>query len=133
MPGEWGRLAEPIHDDGTVDRDDPLWRENAFLAFFDPDADVYGVVHLMTAAGPGGGMVRCTLAAGDRQLEVIEPLPPMSFKNPVVDFDLSGHVRADTERFGFDLELEPERIPADYPGAGLIPGARTEETTCEVQ
>ena len=133
MPADWGPLAEPIHGPDTVDEDDPLWRENAFLAFFDPAAEVYGVVHLMTAAGAGGRLVRCTLNVADRHVEATEGLAPMSFKNTIVDFDLSGHVVADTARFGFDLDLEPTRIPADYTRAGLIPGAPGHDALNHVQ
>ena len=91
MPGVWGQVAEPIHGADVVDPEDPQWRENAFVAFFDPAAEVYGVVHLMTAANAGGRRLRCSLKVGDRQFELVEPLERMSFKNSVVDFDLSGH------------------------------------------
>jgi hypothetical protein len=133
MPGDWGQLTEPIHGADVVDPEDPQWRENAFLAFFDPAADVYGVVHLMTAANAGGRRLRCSLRVGDRQLELVEPLAPMSFKNSVVDFDLSGHVVADTEAFGFDLYLEPTRVIADYTQAGLMPGAPGRDPLNHVQ
>ena len=82
-----------------MDEDDPLWRENAFLAFFEGAAEVYGVVHLMTVAGAGGRLVRCTLNVADRHVEDdTKALVLMSFKNTIVDFDLSGHVVADTAR-----------------------------------
>jgi hypothetical protein len=44
----WGALAEPIHDDAT-EEGHPTWKDNAYLAFWDIGARVFGSVHVSTS------------------------------------------------------------------------------------
>ncbi len=51
----WGPLAEPIHPD-AAQPGDPVWKDNAYLAFWDTANEIFGTFHVSTSPnGTGAG------------------------------------------------------------------------------
>lgn len=44
----WGPLATAIHAD-AAGPGDPTWKDNAYLSFWDVEAEVYGSIHVSTS------------------------------------------------------------------------------------
>src|SRR5436190_5659619 len=75
--GAWGPLSEPIH--GPVPEGAPPYKDNAYLAFWDDKAGVYGVFHFSTSPNAEGRRARVTVQAGGRTAEIIETPDPGTF------------------------------------------------------
>ncbi|MCX2930667.1 hypothetical protein ORI20_10290 [Mycobacterium sp. CVI_P3] len=67
----WGPLAHPVHTHVPAEcgrGGNAPWRDNAFLAFWDTDSDVFGTVHVSTspnAEGPASAVQhRCGRSRG---------------------------------------------------------------------
>lgn len=123
-PAEWGPLARPVHThvpaEGSRDHDAP-WRDNAFLAFWDTEADVFGTVHVSTSPNAEGRRARCSVAAAGRQACVIEDLDRGSFRSASIDFDLeNSRVHVDSPEVAVDLVSRPRFVGHGY-DAGIIP------------
>src|SRR5581483_7696757 len=68
-PGTGG-LSEPVRV-GAAGPADPPWRDNAFLAFWDESAGLYGCAHVSTSPNSEGRRARCSVAAGGRRPGVV--------------------------------------------------------------
>ncbi len=115
----WGPLSEPFHA-GRGEDGGPPWRENAFLAFFDPAAGAAGAVHLSTSPNTPG-RARASVVVDGRLAEIVEPLGPLTFTGDSIDFDLTGDIRVDGPGLALDLATAPRFVPADYTALDLIP------------
>lgn len=113
-------LSRPIHR-LQLGADAPPWRDNAFLIFWDPEAEVYGSAHVSTSPNAEGRLARFSLTAGGRTVEVIEPLERGSFASASITFDLDGEVSVKTERLQARVKMTPRFVHADYAEGGLIP------------
>ncbi|MGW4124653.1 hypothetical protein [Nocardia sp. NPDC004711] len=117
----WGPLAEPIHTDAAAPGD-PVWKDNAYLSFWDTDAEVFGTLHVSTSPNDERGRrTRCSMSAGGRTAEIIERLEPGSFTSSSIDFGLDGVVRVEHPDLTLELTNTPLFVPADYAVGGLIP------------
>lgn len=116
---EWGWLAEPVHGEAPVDG--PAWRDNAWLAFWDPPARTFGIVHVSTSPNLGGRRARCSVTVGERATELIEPLEPGTFRSRSIDFDLDGKVVVDSPGLRLELVTRPRFVAGDYSASGVIP------------
>lgn len=122
----WGPLAEPIHDD-AAGPDDPTWKDNAYLSFWDLANGVFGTFHVSTSPnGDGARRARCSVlldAAGGagRVVEIIEELPRDQFRSASIDFGLDGTITVDHPELSARLTNAPLHTPADYSTTGLIP------------
>lgn len=125
--GPWGPLAEPMHVDRVFAPDDPPYRENCFLGFFDRKRGFYGATHLQGGRTDAGMFARCSAVLDGRTTEIFEPLEEMTFASEHVSFDLSGHLSARSGDFLLDLTLAPIRHPVDYSVAQTLPGLRASE------
>lgn len=122
----WGPLAEPIHDD-AAGPGDPVWKDNAYLSFWDLANGAFGTFHLSTSPnGDGARRARCSvlLDAGSgagRVVEIIEELPRGEFRSKSISFGLDGTITVDHPELTARLRNEPLHTPADYSTTGLIP------------
>jgi hypothetical protein len=125
--GPWGPLAEPMHVERVFEPDDPPYRENCFLGFFDRERGFYGATHLQGGRTDAGMFARCSVAIDGRSTEIFERLETMTFESEHISFDLSGHLTAKYGDFLLDLDLKPIREPVDYSAAETLPGLRKSE------
>lgn len=120
-PTAWGPLAEPIHTD-AAGVDDPIWKDNAYLSFWDVSAQVFGTLHLSTSPnGEGHRRARCSVSAGGSVVEIVESLPSGSFTSESIHFGLDGSIRVEHPDLSADLTNGPLFTPADFSVGGLIP------------
>jgi hypothetical protein len=116
----WGFLSHPVHQQALVEG--APWRDNAFLAFWDPEQDVFGVVHCSTSPNAEGRRARCSIVQRGRSVEVVDPLAPGSFQSESLDFDLeAGVITVDDPQLSVRLTMTPRFVMADYSPTGLIP------------
>jgi hypothetical protein len=122
---DWGPLARPVHETVPVDRavlGDKPWRDNAYIAFWDPASDLFGSVHVSTSPNAPGRRARCSIVLDGRVTEIVEELPPGTFRSASIDFDLAGsRIGVDSPQISAELHLAPRFVPADYSATGLIP------------
>ena len=117
----WGPLAEPVHPD-AAGPGDPVWKDNAYLAFWDVDRKVFGSFHVSTSPnGTGARRARCSLQFAGRVVEIIEELEPGSFTGPTISFGLDGSVRVDHPDLVARFTNTPLHTAADYSTTDLIP------------
>ncbi|CQD17945.1 hypothetical protein BN1232_04064 [Mycobacterium lentiflavum] len=117
----WGPLAEPIHPD-AAGPGDPVWKDNAYLSYWDTANDVFGSFHVSTSPnGTGARRARCSVAVRDKVLEIIEDLPVGSFASESIDFGLDGVITVRHPRLQADLVNVPLFVAADYSVGGVVP------------
>lgn len=120
----WGPLAEPIHAD-AAGPDEPTWKDNAYLSFWDVERQVFGTFHVSTSPnGTGARRARCSVllgGQGGRVIEIIEELEPGTFRSASIDFGLDGTITVDHPDLVARLTNTPEHQPADYSLNDLIP------------
>ncbi|BBY25777.1 hypothetical protein MSTO_59820 [Mycobacterium stomatepiae] len=135
----WGPLAEPIHSDAAGPTD-PVWKDNAYLSFWDIGNEVFGSFHVSTSPnGTGARRARCSISVPGNALEIIEDLPPGSFASESIDFGLSGVISVRHPRLRADLVNTPLFVAADYAVGGvvleLVPGKPLQhfQQACELR
>jgi hypothetical protein len=117
----WGPLAEPIHAD-AAGAADPVWKDNAYLSFWDTANEVFGTFHVSTSPnGTGGRRARCSVSVRGTTLEIIEDLPPGSFTSASIEFGLNGVITVRHPRLRADLVNTPLFAAADYSVGGVVP------------
>ncbi|GAA4736952.1 DUF7065 domain-containing protein [Actinomycetospora chibensis] len=120
-PTDWGPLAEPVHAD-AAGPGDPVWKDNAYLSFWNPDGGVFGTLHVSTSPnGEGARRARCSMSVAGRSVEVVEELPVGDFTSESIHFGLDGTVRVDHPEITLDLVNRPLFTPADFAANGSIP------------
>jgi hypothetical protein len=117
----WGPLAEPVHLDAAGPAD-PVWKDNAYLSFWDTANEVFASFHVSTSPnGTGARRARCSVSVRGKVLEIIEDLSPGSFASPSIDFGLSGVITVRHPRLRADLVNAPLFVAADYAVGGVVP------------
>jgi hypothetical protein len=117
----WGPLAEPVHLDAAGPAD-PVWKDNAYLSFWDTANEVFASFHVSTSPnGTGARRARCSVSVRGKVLEIIEDLSPGSFASPSIDFGLSGVITVRHPRLRADLVNAPLFVAADYAAGGVVP------------
>src|SRR6516164_8543119 len=81
------------------------WRDNAYAGFWDTQQNVFGVVHVSTSPNAPGTRARFSVLVDGRAVEVVEPLPPGSFRSSSIDVDLPA----------------ARVVVADYSATGVLP------------
>ena len=121
-----GPLAEPIHND-QAGPNDPVWKDNAYLSFWDVARGVFGTFHVSTSPnGTGARRARCSVLLGaqagsGKVVEIIEDLEPGSFVSKSISFGLDGTITVDHPDLTARLANAPVHTPADYSSTDLIP------------
>jgi len=110
----WGSLVEPIHHD--VPAGAPPWRDNAYLCFWDPAADLYGALHVSTSPNAEGRRSRLSVHCGDEYIELIDPLESGTFNSRSVIFDTNDRFAVRAEEVAGELIWQPRFAEADYTG-----------------
>lgn len=118
---DWGPLAEPVHVN-AAGPGDPVWKDNAYIAFWDLERKIFGSFHVSTSPNATGGRrARCSLQFEGGEIEIIEELAPGSFAGPSISFGLDGSITVDHPELTARLVNTPLYAPADYSDTGLIP------------
>jgi hypothetical protein len=111
---EWGPIGEPVQV-GAASPGDPVYRDNAFLAFWSLGAEpVYGEGHVSTSPNSDGRRARFTICHGGRVVELREELEPDSFRSESIDFDPRGRLVVEAEGFSAHLSYRPRFCHGDY-------------------
>ncbi|WP_228001154.1 hypothetical protein [Nocardia australiensis] len=117
----WGKLAEPIRAD-AAGAGEPVWKDNAYLSFWDPAAQVFGTLHVSTSPNaPNARRARASISVAGRVVEVIEPLDAGTFSSDSIHFGLDGSVRVDHPTVRAELSNAPLFAAADYGTNNVIP------------
>lgn len=117
----WGPLAEPIHTDAAGPAD-PVWKDNAYLSFWDTANQVFGTFHVSTSPnGTGARRARCSVSVRGNVLEIIEDLPAGRFESASIKFGLDGRITVRHARLQADLVNAPLFVAADYAVSGVVP------------
>lgn len=118
---DWGALSEPVHTD-AANAGDPVWKDNAYLSFWDPAAQVFGTLHVSTSPNaPDTRRARFSVSVAGRVTEVIEPLDEGTFSSDSLHFGLDGRVRIDHPTVQAELVNAPLFVAADYGVNNVIP------------
>ncbi|GAA5061269.1 hypothetical protein [Nocardia callitridis] len=117
----WGSLSEPIHLN-AAGPSEPVWKDNAYLSFWDNDSQVFGTLHVATSPNaPSARRARFSVCAAGRTVEVVEPLDEGTFQSASIDFGLDGRVLVDHPSVRAELVNAPLFAVADYASSDLIP------------
>ncbi len=99
-----------------------MWKDNAYLSFWDTTAEVHGTVHVSTSPNaPNARRARFSVSVAGRVVEVVEPLDEGTFHGKSIRFGLDGRVVVDHPAVQAEVVNAPLFIPADYSVTGLIP------------
>jgi hypothetical protein len=125
--GVWGPLAEPLHTDRQIKPDDPPYRENVFLCFFDRDQRFYATSHMQGGKTKAGMWARCSILVDGRPTEIFEPLGDMTFASSRISFDLAGRLHVDADELQLDLTMTPIRPAVDFSPSRAFPGMKADD------
>src|SRR5262245_55420556 len=114
----WGPLAEPIH--GPVPDGMPPYKDNAYLAFWDAAAGVYGVWHFSTSPNAEARRSRISVQGGGRTAEIVEEPDAGTFDTASITFDLDSTYSVDGPGLKGTITAAPHHALADY-NTGLLP------------
>jgi hypothetical protein len=117
----WGPLKQPPHD--TIPEGDgkAAWKDNAYVAFWDPGQRAFGTLHVSTSPNAEGRRARVSMSVDGTVVEVIEELPPASFKGNAIEFDLAGRMTVDHPELQLEATVTPRLQIADYTPGQVIP------------
>jgi hypothetical protein len=113
-------LAHPIRTDHPGEGKPP-WKDNAYLAFWDPASGVNGVVHASTSPNASGRRVRASVSIGAAVAELAEDPPAGSFTTPSISFGLDGEITVHSPELQAELRLAPRGVAADYSAGKILP------------
>ncbi len=117
----WGPLSEPVHDD-AAGRGDPVWKDNAYLSYWDVERKIFGSFHVSTSPnGDGARRARCSLIVGHDEVEIIETLDRGSFSSESISFGLDGTITVSHPDLEASFTNTPLHTPADFSLHELIP------------
>jgi hypothetical protein len=111
---EWGPLSEPIHDD--IPAGARPWRDNAFLAFWDPARELVGTIHTSTSPNAEGRRARVSIQVGGKTVEVVEELEPGTFSSESITFAAGASFSVASEHLSGEVTTAPLFALADYTG-----------------
>jgi hypothetical protein len=116
---EWGPLSEPLHLD--IPRDAPPYKDNVFIAFWDPSINIFGSFHASTSPNATGRRIRFSYGTSGEVIETIEPLDRGTYTSDSLDFDLAGTLTIRSARIEGQLTFRPHRALADFATRSTVP------------
>lgn len=115
----WEQLSEPIH--GPVPDGRPAWKDNAYLAFWDPSSEVFGAAHVSTSPNAEGRRARFSISIRGKAVEIVEELAPGTFESDSISFGLDDTIRVRSDELTGTLTNTPIFAVADYSRNSVIP------------
>ena len=121
---EWGPLTTPTRTD--VPEQNLQWKDNAYLGFWDEEADIYGLFHWSASPNPNDPAAiygQLSVSVKGRSIDVIEPLVPGqdAYNSRTIHFNLGTAVGIDHEEIKIAFETRPRFHVADYSKGGIVP------------
>lgn len=118
---DWGSIGALPHPN-AAGPDDPVYRDNAFLAFWALGADepVYGEFHVSTSPNSDGRRARATVWRNGQVADLMEPLDRGTFTSESIDFDPRGKARVEAPGFAMSLDYSLRFCVADYAEQGVL-------------
>lgn len=117
---DWGDLAHPVRQDDPGEGM-PVWKDNAYLCFWDSSTGAHGVIHASTSPNAEGRRARASLSVNGRAAEVAETLDSGSYASESISFGLDGPIKVDAEGLSADLHHAPRGRWCDYSVTGIVP------------
>jgi hypothetical protein len=111
--------VEPIH--WPVPDGRPAWKDDAYLAFWDPANHVFGAAHVSTSPNAEGRRARFSISVNGRAIEIVEDLDPGTFSSGSITFGLDDTIRISTPELSGTLRNTPVFALADYSRHSVIP------------
>jgi hypothetical protein len=99
----------------------PAWKDNAYLAFWDPSSEVFGAAHVSTSPNAEGRRARFSISINGRAVEIVEDLAPGTFESDSISFGLDDAIRVRTSELTGTLTNNPIFAVADYSQHSVIP------------
>jgi hypothetical protein len=132
---DWGGLAKAVHARAHTNQESLAerypWKDNIWLAFWDIEQRICGMIHCSTSFNGAPRTARAVLAYQGRILSCDETPTIGSLSSPSIDVDgsispggtASGphRVSVSTPDFALDLTLSPRRRPMDWTVLHLVP------------
>lgn len=128
----WDELAHPIRQDHPG-KGKPPWKDNAYVGFWDPHNDVYGVVHVSTSPNAEGRRARASVSVRGRTAEVVETLEPGTWVSESITFDPQGRLEVRTADFTAALDMGLRGPYCDYSKGGAVPHLEDSEPLRHLQ
>ncbi|NGX10038.1 hypothetical protein [Mycobacteroides franklinii] len=117
----WGPLATPVHTD-SAGPEDPTWKDNGYLSFWDATSNIYGTVHVsMSPNDAKARRARFSVYLDGEIIELIEALPVGSFTSESISFGLDGTIAVDHPNLKVLIGNTALWQPADFSLNELIP------------
>jgi hypothetical protein len=110
---DWGPIGE-LPKAGAAGPGDPVYRDNAFLAFWSLERNLYGEGHVSTSPNSDGRRARFTIYNSGRVTELEEELAPGSFESESIRFDPRGSLSVDAGDLTARIEYNPRFCVGDY-------------------
>jgi hypothetical protein len=120
LTADWGELAHPVRTDDPGEGK-PVWKDNAYLCFWDRATKAHGVIHVSTSPNAEGRRARASLSVNGRADEVAETLDSGSFESDSISFGLDGPIAVNAGGLRAELFHEPRGRGCDYSDTGTVP------------
>jgi hypothetical protein len=99
----------------------PAWKDNAYIAFWDPASEVFGAAHVSTSPNAEGRRARFSISIRGKAVEIVEELAPGTFESDSISFGLDESIRVRSSELTGTLTNTPIFTPADYSQNSIIP------------
>lgn len=120
---DWGPLGTPTRRE--VPAGSLQWKDNAYVGFFDPEANIWGLFHWSASpnADPATIYGQLSVLVDGRTIDVYEPLTlgQDGFDSETIHFGLGDYVGIDHDEVKIDFTIRPRFHIADYTGGGVVP------------
>jgi hypothetical protein len=121
---EWGELSTATRTD--VPTEQHQWKDNAYIGFWDTDAEIYGLFHWSTSPKPNDPAAiygQLSVSVKGKTIDVIEPLKAGQdgYSSDTIKFDLGPQVGIDHPDVKISFLTRPRFHIADYSTGGIVP------------
>ena len=117
----WGPMSHPATE--TIEAGAAPWKDHIYLAFWDPQNEVYGFFHWNTSPNHPTHKAQVVAVIKGEMMNIIDPLPARAelFKTEHLYYDLKGDIRITHPRLKGQLTVTPRFTPVDYTPGETIP------------
>lgn len=117
----WGPMSHPARE--TIEDGAAPWKDHIYLAFWDPQNEVYGFFHWNTSPNHPTHKAQLVAVVKGQMINIIDPLPAKAelFETAHLRYDLKGDIRICHERLQGQLTVSPRFTPVDYTPGETIP------------